>query len=940
MSQISYDNSKYAEKNLAFNKIREGASALRRAKAHRTKVQLWNPATREGTSTHREKIVTLGRDVGATAAYFDNKRSSALEVICEDKFTLHYQLYGDISREAVHGQNTISIFSEVTWDRCEVAAGLYPGPLDEVQGREKLVAAAREGIPNRDDVSKVTSWSRDAVRALQDEDLAMFKVLLENVVVGQSKLTRLVKGFLMLLECMDRGSFDVELDVQNAIVYNPRDVVNSFRHGDRSYVFNSRPTSNPHTAVLWRMCGAYPPPELNTSHVTIPADATHNYMVVQGQLGAQGSNVHLTPGLIYASLMTYALDVGCTEHLQQALIIACSLQQNRYFSRVKLPSVVSSFDLMVPGFLKINTRLDKPIITREMGVSIGRLHQMLMFMNIKDILTSAELSTASGFDPSVSMRTYLSSQATLIKQMAGDISSLNLLEATLKMKVHELLREDDFSDLLNISAFEGLWLCDENTRSVDNGVLAALSNGVYDMSGNVTSFDVVKREMDLGNIVYKERDIPHGSFTVRWVCVTKTENSRVPLPRKRVSKPMALVHPCDKVPGSSLRSTKKKRFGPSYNTKPAPVVQATTVPPIRKVVTSPQRTKTRSPSVQSDPSYHEVIEPHSPLTDSPPPVYQSPESSRESESSSDVAVHKATRLAHEAMATVTEAISTAADSRKVDRIVKDTAGQVLAIDAIKRLRDESNVKLSHKEMGSLAMIVEAVGLDFKAAHAKDFGDLIGTMEKNGSFINYAGEGMVGSSNIAKEINEMIDKGSSRNTFGSVRRSMLKDKVTWAGNVEDAPKDGLRYICNSPTWLRYLEAHDVDREERDVESDRPMSQILAEILSRSNKDLLTRDVNRIYLWIRNANPGHFPLEITSEELEGVGPPDTLNYKQNPASFGQRKVNEEDSRWVIMACKVNRPIFTKELLIKLTKEFMLTPQMMQNLRRTYGLFERKQ
>lgn len=952
MSQISYDNAKYAEKNLAFNRIRDGASALRRAKAIRTKVQLWNPATREGTGNHREKIVTLGRDIGGTAAYFDNKRSSALEVVCEDKFTVHYQLYGDIGREAVHGQNTLSIFSEITWERCEVRSALYPGSLATVQGREKLVSAAREGIPNRDDVAKVTGWSRDAIRALPDSDMSMFKTLLNSVIAGQSKLTRLVKGFLMLLECMERDSIDVTLDVQNFIVYNPANVINSFRQGDRAYVYNSAPRSNPHTAVLWRMCGEYPPPELAGSHVYIPADAGNVFMVLQGELVERGANVHLTPGLIYASIMTYAMDVSCTEHLQEALIIACSLQQNRYLSRVRLPTVVSTYDLMIPGFMQTTTRMDKPILTRQMAVSIGRLHQMLTFMNIKDILTAAELSTSAGFNPVDSMRSYLSSQATLINQMAGDISSLKLLEATLHMKVHEELREEDFSDILNISAFEGLWLCDENVRSVENGVLAALTNGVSDMSGNVTSFDVVKREMDLGRIVYNEAEIPHGSFTIRWVCVTKTENEFIPPVRRRISRQIALVHPCNKVPGSSLRSTKKKRFGPKKDSQPIQVAPELIPQPFRPKFSPPRPRSVRAPTPEpapsrrgsSDSSIHELIESsngdshHPPDEDSPPPKYESPESTKTSSSKTSSAYERS-RIAHEALTKLTGQVSEAADARAVKRVVGDVTAQVSTAESVKRLRDAEGIKLSHKEIGSLALLIETMGMEKIAANAGKLQDIVNHMERKGAFLNYTGEGMTGNSKIAEQINKLIDIGSTRNTFGSMRREMLEKKVAWDGDIESAPPDAIRYVVNSPVWLRYLEDLDISYQEKDEDSQMPMNQILANIISRSEEGVTVKHAKYIHAWVHGATAGHFPGQIAAAEIEMVGPPDTVAYKVHPASFGQRKYDLADSRWLVMACRINRAIFDKKFLINLTKEFHLTPNMISQLRATYGLFKRE-
>jgi len=499
-SQVAYSRKNYELKVQAFNELRDGATALAGARRRARKITTWDPSTRKGVGQVMEKQHHLGRDIGGLANYFANKCSSALDIISADSFTIHYQIYGDIERRAAYGENTVSVFVSVVWELCPVDVRLYADVLDPVLAREKLVGASREGIPDFDQIAKCTSWDKNAVRALPDADRNMFKVLISDVKVGQSKLTRLVKGFLMLLEAIEREHVDVTLDIQHSLLYTPVDIIRTFQAGDRAYVWNSAPTSEAHSAVLWRMCGAYPPPELAGSHVTVPADAPLTYMVSQGAIAGNGRVVRLTPGLIYASLTTYAMDVSCTQYLQQALIIACSLQENRYFSNVRLPAVSSKFDLMVPAFVVTGTKLDKPVLSREMAISVGRVHQMLLFAGVKDVLTAAELSTAAGFDPVQSMRSFLGSQTTLLRHMGGSISAINIVEASMKMRVHELLRAADFSDILNLSVLEGAWLCQEATSTVELGILNAITDGQADLSGAITPLDLLCRELDLAAV--------------------------------------------------------------------------------------------------------------------------------------------------------------------------------------------------------------------------------------------------------------------------------------------------------------------------------------------------------------------------------------------------------------------------------------------------------
>nr|CAI9240339.1 capsid protein [Alphachrysovirus sp. 'dothistromae'] len=934
MSQINFSNERYDEKTAAFNALRSGATALRRSKALSVKLTSWDPATRAGASNFREKQNMLGRDIGSVANYFDNKRSSALEVICKDEFTVNYQIYGDIRREAVFGQNTLSIFFPIKWSQCEVNVSLYPDVLDKPIPREKFTTAAREGIPNRDDIAKVTGWNRNVVRDIQDTDISMFKVLIGQVMVGQSKLTRLVKGFLMLLECMERDHIDVVLDVQNTVLYNPTQVLNSFRANGRAYVYNSKPSSSVHTAVLWRMCGAYPPPEIRGSHIQIPADGANVFMVLEGAVPAQGQRVRLTQGLIYASIMAYAMDVSCTQHLQQALIIACSLQQNRYFSRVQLPAVVSVMDLMIPAFMTTSSRLDKPILSIEMATSVGRLRQMLMFMNVKDVLTSAELSTSRGFDPAQSMRSYMSSQAALITQMSSEISALCLVEAAIKMKVHEAMREDDFSDILNLSAFEGLWLCQEGTKSVKNGIISALVNGVSDLSGDMCSYDIVRREMDLGRIVYDPAAMPKGAFTVGWVCVSPSIKKAVPAPRKRLSRQVTLVHPCETKPGSTLRVSRKKRFmrndhSGENETSRSPTPETTI--PVKLRFGSPKRSRSST-------------------RDSVPPPYVE-EISETSSTVSSEEIYSRTRLANEVMekvkrkefvplspmTEVTSPTTTPVTPTRsaIDAIVGNTAAQTTDYEKLEGLAKGSNVKLSGKEVGSLLAVLNRTKGAGLIEHARDITTLVDTMAEKQMFLDYDGPAMSGNSNLAKRINQLIDFGAKRDTTGSQLRKMMEDKKAWKGEITTAPIAGLRHVVNTQPWIEFLTAEGIDINEK-IDG-RIMLQVLAETMSRLEDTFAPGDTKLVHEWITGTSTVRFPMDITKEELTTLGAPSVLSYRVAPSSFGPREFTQEDSKYVVMAARINRCVFDTDVIANLSGKFTLPSWMMAGLRENYGLFQ---
>lgn len=964
---MEYKRELYAKKVEAFNSLRHGAAALRGAKEKHNSLQTWSPGTHKGAEGHLEKQTLYGRDIGGVVNYFDNKVSSALDIICDDEFTIHYQLFGDLGREAMFGGNTVGLYVPVKWEQLEVRAELYPAPLDKLLATEKIVDAARHGIPDRDQVAKSTGWNRNDVRNLPDNEMGMFKALLEQVRVGQSKLTRLVKGFLMLLESMERGGFDVVVAIQHFIQYAPNPVINSFRRGDRAYVFNSKPESRVHTAVLWRMCGAYPPPELAGSHITIPADGAHIFMVTDGQMGP-GGPVRLSPGLIYASLMSYAMDCSCTGYMQQALVIACSLQQNRYFTKVELPNVASVYDLMVPAFLQVQTKLDKPIVSLPMAKSIGRLHQMLLFASIRDSLTAAELSTRPGYTPETSMRAFLKSQRLVVERMAGFISELSLLEATSSMHVHNKLGAAEFRDLLSISILEGLWLCQEARKSVHNGAIEALVRGVSDMSDDTTTFDVLERELQIANVRYNRDEIPKGAFSVGWVNVTRTSSVRKLPTRKIMVKPVHLVKSCDFNPNDRETMKRKVRFVKRGEVKKNVVFETSSPIPIKSV--EHRARHRRGGSSASNPRTP------SPVRSLSPPIYESPVPSSSSGASGsgsylrsriaaeiagvdaasmesiDTIVINASTQKTEAERSHTSEPEPAKPDDNVevkgsvdgDVVVESTDEATLNEDQrinIK-MKDMFRGKMTEKERQSLTSIIKDIKATKIFEHSRSRETFMKVIENRQMLMNYEGNHMEGNSNIARDINRLIESGRVSPDESSEYGKMVALKKEWSGNVETAPKHGIRHILNSAAWRDFLMAEGVDpyattRLDPKLEPTRLQPELAKKISLMPN--VTVKDVRLLAQWLDGVHNDKLPADITSEELEALGKPGDFPYRQAPSSLGPREVDVSDSRWLWMASKLNRKALNTQYLGSLCAHFDIDRQSRDHLRRVYGLFERR-
>jgi len=1039
MEDLNYKTSEEDDRNRVFKELRARASALRNAKARSSNLQVWNPATREGTSHYRENITRYGKDIGAVLTYFDNAHSSALDTICHDEFVLEYQVHGDIGREVVYGENTLSIFTTVTWELCEVSVILYPDLLTMTMPREKITTAAREGIPDRDQVAKSTGWSRDAVRQIGDEDLSLFKVMLSQVTVGQSKVTRLVKGFLLLLECMEKGELTIDLEVKDYVTYAPAPVLNSFRDSGRAYVYNSRPTSHVHTAVLHRMCGSYPPPEID-SHVSIPSDGERVYMVMEGRR-CTDSLVTLTPNLIYASIMMYAMDVSCTSVLQEALIIACSLQQNRYFSRVKLPKVASQFDLMVPAFVANGSKLDKPILSLNMSKSLGRIHQMLMFSNIKDLISAAEFTTKRGFSAAGSIRAFMGSQASLMSQMASHISPLGLLEATKRMKVHECLDEADFSDLASIPIFEGLWLCQDAISTVKNGVIMPLVRGSADMDNRANGEAVLARELNLAGVSYDRRRLPRGVFTVSWVCTGRPAVKKQFKTRRGVTSKIKLTHECDDTPGDVLRTSgRKKRISKksvsSNGSSPVATVAASLPDkPFGQAMPQTPPPRYKSPSSSSSSSFVRTLlaeEAKGALAKRTPIEEVTEEFESPDTSSADV-LSTVSPQAGKKRVTLGEVVRETMDHRTtvdIERIVGNTISQltseerVLSLDtgtaprftrgearevaklldsvdmsgvlvdtrtwyrllktlrltgklaavklnakwlespvleglyevvavsqglfdkagvstqqSVRRLLEVSNLKLNNAESKALGEMVTDLRVVMSDHHIRNIDDLVEILEQEGDWASYTGEGMPGNSKLAKRFRFRIGTQSRRSTLQTDLKEMENKRKDWAGRVEDSDNRGVKYIVNSSSWANFCSVMGIPIDET-TRDGKLVHYSIANCLSSMPEGTNVGEViTTLYQWVTGTESCRIPSGLTQAEVLSIGMVEPLTYRDRPASFGKREFVQEDSKYIVVASRLDKEYFNLSYLKEATAVFFVPPHMQGELRRVYGLFARK-
>ncbi|ALD89091.2 capsid protein [Macrophomina phaseolina chrysovirus 1] len=986
---IELNRNKYTEKVKVFEDARHGATALGRVRKEHLGLSSWSPATLEGTQGEREKSVKLDRDILGVQSYFEASMIGALEHVIADDFTATYYIYGDLVREAVFGENTNSATITISWEQMEVDVELYPGVTDPVGMDEQLIGIKRNGLKYRDALAKCTAWNRDEVKNLTDDLISGLQKMIDAASLGQNKYTRLVKGFLLYLECLEKGAIATHIKIVNALLYGPNALLSRFRVEDTSYVFNSDPQSNVHSAVLQVMCEAYPP-DFIQSHVRVPADGGEVYMVSQGALPNVQFRVSLQASQVLASIVKYSRDVGVMSYLQSALVTACSLQQNRYFSKVGLPKVVAYSDLLQPAMIHQNVSAPRPIVSHEMGKGVGRIHQMLAFMTVRDVITAGQMTTKQGFDGAQSIRLYLSQQEDLIARMGSYFTDIAILEANPQMKYISRLTERDFQDLANISALEALWLCDRTKKIVDNGVVMMLKSGVKDMSDDTSSQDVLRNELRLAGVTVEDKKIPTGVFTVEAAAMAPLGQSLINRRnRRRIKEPVQYVQQCEFKPQPKIYE-EKRRF--RKNGK-KPVI---TKPVAKTVLFSPPP---RRPSSSISPGMSAPA--------SSPPSYEEEKSSTISSKRSDEMPKMLPHmLAQEATGRLSDV--TAEDVAVVTK--RDHVG-----DLIRKLDLEEDDRNILESLGAQdSWSIQHLGAAFHEKYAKDIGtwpksenlqkiivQLIGigaglTQSEGNLLVDVvlktrSGKALWARKEVRSYIDWVVDANKLQNITltipkvsspmmkrlveaaeiiqpvipetvrttlegarvgESIRRSlgfeqkgsieggtelsnMMAKRSIWTGDVETAPRAGLKFIAHSTAWLEFCSENGIVVGQKGGSRQRELSLTLANYYSR-NPNITLDSMPRLARWYEGTSIDIMPMDLDSVEWRRLGEPEEWEYLVRDTSMQKREFTREDANWLQMAATLENVRLDHAMLKRLKETFRVPYHVRQELKRKYGFF----
>jgi hypothetical protein len=257
----------------------------------------------------------------------------------------------------------------------------------------------------------------------------------------------------------------------------------------------------------------------------IPADGSEHYVVLHGTRPTNQYDCDITADLVWTGMINYAREMQVMDQVEQALICACTLHDNRYFREVSLPKVESTLDLVRPVFVNVSTDDNlRPMVDSHMAKVVGRVHQMAAMLLIKDMIIAARTSTTGGQDYMSIMRSYLSHQESIMTRMSRWLTTVDILSATGEMKWLSCMNNDDILDIGGLSIFEGLWLASSDCRSIENGGVDMLFKGKNDRLANNEYINLFQDELAKIGIQFSVDRIPPGWFSVKPRCIFSDED--------------------------------------------------------------------------------------------------------------------------------------------------------------------------------------------------------------------------------------------------------------------------------------------------------------------------------------------------------------------------------------------------------------------------------
>jgi hypothetical protein len=461
--------------------------------------------------------------LGNLSEYLQDVLGEGVAALVAERFVVDYDLRCNINRAAEYGVNCVSLSFLVSWEIKQVVVGLIPGETKPVLALSELQTILLDcRIKDLTKFAGMVGLNVEQVRNTEAHKAGQLLRVFQNGMSGQNKLTRLVKGCLMYLDLLESGAREYENVLIQSLQYTVKDLVESLDIEDAAYVFSVNEKSSTTSAILFGMCEEYPNPTFGgCQHIKIPADGKNIYLVGYDKILGK-VKVFLTPQLVWGTLVQYCERFRLGKDLESALAIACTLRENRYMTKVYLPAVLSTCDLVFPAMNRVVRGVDeKSLINSEAAVMFGRVHQMLSFVLFKDLDTSVANTSFGELNHSRDLRSIISRDLLPLMDYMEDKAVAGILKVTKDMSWLNRLDDADIKRLRKISVFEAFWVVRYPKGVFRNGVVRCLKKGVKNpiglMQRNVffDAYATLRREVELGSS-RALGDIPNGGFNVRF----------------------------------------------------------------------------------------------------------------------------------------------------------------------------------------------------------------------------------------------------------------------------------------------------------------------------------------------------------------------------------------------------------------------------------------
>lgn len=459
--------------------------------------------------------------------FFLSHYLGGMTILAQDTFNIEYHMYNDLTRRAMKGENTVGIRHEMDWtDKWECSVSLYAGigkPLVHGKGS----ADFHQGIRSRSDLAKVTGWDQNKCKDLTSGQLYNIESLFKQGTNTQNKLTRLVKGFLVYLDCMEHGVMDIDWtdNTQEVTNYTPSNVAAQSANSNTAFIYCSTPESSAHLIMCHLMGAAYPNPFSRNRHVHVPADGRQLRIVAplsvtEDVMPIQNYGCLLFAHTALASIYRYAMDMDVVGDIESAFVIACTLTENKYFSEFALPKVVSRNDLIAPVFQKAkNSEVRMPEMKSDYHKVVGRLHQLCMFAVTKDIITAAVQTTREGNYWYNTAKQFLTTYGNIIKKRGNYVTQLPMLTMTNELRWLDKMDQGDCMDIVKRCGLDGLWLCDRTKTGIKSGLFHIFKNGRGDRSPNNPYVRILVDELAKNSIELAPYQLPTAEFSLEGVAI-------------------------------------------------------------------------------------------------------------------------------------------------------------------------------------------------------------------------------------------------------------------------------------------------------------------------------------------------------------------------------------------------------------------------------------